>query len=73
MGKRLVLCCDGTWNRPDQECDGSPCPSNVVKMAATAAKKNSCKRLSGPGTRSRTAETSSKSAPDACGLACTTV
>jgi len=37
MGKRLVLCCDGTWNRPDQECDGSPCPSNVVKMALAVA------------------------------------
>jgi uncharacterized protein (DUF2235 family) len=37
MGKRLVLCCDGTWNRPDQECDEAPCPSNVVKMALAVA------------------------------------
>ena len=37
MAKRLVLCCDGTWNRPDQECDGAPCPSNVVKMALAVA------------------------------------
>jgi uncharacterized protein (DUF2235 family) len=33
VGKRLVMCCDGTWNRPDQECRGTPCPSNVVKLA----------------------------------------
>ena len=37
MGKRLVLCCDGTWNRPDRECEGKPCPSNVVKLALAVA------------------------------------
>ena len=33
MPKRLVLCCDGTWNTADQEQDGRPCPTNVTKVA----------------------------------------
>ena len=32
-GKRLVICCDGTWNTPDQMDRGQIRPSNVVKMA----------------------------------------
>lgn len=36
--KRLVICCDGTWNRADQEHDGQPCPTNVVKLAFRVAK-----------------------------------
>ncbi len=37
--KRLILCCDGSWNIPDQEDDkGVPCPSNVVKIAYRVAK-----------------------------------
>jgi uncharacterized protein (DUF2235 family) len=28
MSKRLVLCCDGTWNTADQKC-----PTNVTKLA----------------------------------------
>lgn len=31
--KRLVVCCDGTWNKPDQTSDGHVCPSNVTKLA----------------------------------------
>ena len=31
--KRLILCCDGTWNRADQENKGKPCPTNVIKIA----------------------------------------
>ena len=31
--KRLVVCCDGTWNTPDAMVDGKACPTNVVKMA----------------------------------------
>jgi uncharacterized protein (DUF2235 family) len=27
MSKRLIVCCDGTWNRADQ-----PCPTNVKKL-----------------------------------------
>ena len=31
--KRIVVCCDGTWNTPDESQDGIPCPTNVVKLA----------------------------------------
>ena len=32
MSKRLVLCCDGTWNSPDQKS-----PTNVTKLALAVA------------------------------------
>ncbi|RDH75682.1 DUF2235 domain-containing protein [Mycolicibacterium moriokaense] len=32
MSKRLVLCCDGTWNSPDQQA-----PTNVTKIALAVA------------------------------------
>ena len=32
MAKRLVVCSDGTWNRPDRGC-----PTNVIKMARALA------------------------------------
>ena len=39
--KRLVVCCDGTWNRPDQQTeDGVPCPTNVIKLAYRVAKRD---------------------------------
>jgi uncharacterized protein (DUF2235 family) len=39
--KRLVLCCDGTWNRADQvEKDGRPCVTNVLKIAVRVAKRD---------------------------------
>jgi uncharacterized protein (DUF2235 family) len=31
--KRIVICCDGTWNRPDKRENGVPVPTNVVKVA----------------------------------------
>jgi uncharacterized protein (DUF2235 family) len=31
--KRIVVCCDGTWNTPDQNDSGKPTPTNVVKFA----------------------------------------
>jgi len=31
--KRLVVCCDGTWNTPDEVRDGRPCQTNVTKIA----------------------------------------
>jgi uncharacterized protein (DUF2235 family) len=31
--QRLVICCDGTWNRPDTMEDGLPVATNVVKLA----------------------------------------
>ena len=36
--KRLVICCDGTWNRADQTTNGKPCPTNVFKIASRIAK-----------------------------------
>src|SRR6202008_1097408 len=38
--KRLILCCDGTWNSADQERNGVPCPTNVVKLAYRVAKRD---------------------------------
>lgn len=39
--KRLILCCDGTWNRADQRSDGELCPTNVIKLAYRVAKRDS--------------------------------
>jgi hypothetical protein len=30
--KRLAICCDGTWNTPDQSDGGIPTPTNVVRL-----------------------------------------
>jgi len=38
--KRLILCCDGTWNSADQETNGVPCPTNVVKLGYRVAKRD---------------------------------
>lgn len=38
--KRIVLCCDGTWNRADQAQDGVPCPTNVLRLAYRVAKRD---------------------------------
>jgi uncharacterized protein (DUF2235 family) len=35
--KRIVICCDGTWNRPDQVHGGEVCASNVTKIARCIA------------------------------------
>ena len=35
--KRIVVCCDGTWNRPDQVQGGQVCASNVTKIARCIA------------------------------------
>ncbi|EIE49092.1 DUF2235 domain-containing protein [Salipiger aestuarii] len=32
---RLVICCDGTWNSPEQEVNGLPSPTNVVRLKAS--------------------------------------
>ncbi len=31
--KRIVICCDGTWNTPDKQEGGVPIATNVVKLA----------------------------------------
>lgn len=39
--KKLVICCDGSWNRADQTTDeGAPCPTNVVRFAYLTAKRD---------------------------------
>ena len=30
--RQLVICCDGTWNTPDQDEGGVPVPTNVVRL-----------------------------------------
>ncbi len=37
MAKRLVMCCDGTWNTADQTTAGTPTPTNVAKVAMALA------------------------------------
>lgn len=37
MVKRIVICCDGSWNCPDQKDRGQVRPSNVVKLALAVA------------------------------------
>jgi uncharacterized protein (DUF2235 family) len=32
MQKKLIVFCDGTWNRADQHSDGKPCPTNVLRL-----------------------------------------
>jgi uncharacterized protein (DUF2235 family) len=41
MAKRLVVCCDGTWNRPDQTKEGIAAPTNVAKVAIGVARHDS--------------------------------
>jgi uncharacterized protein (DUF2235 family) len=36
--KRIVICCDGTWNTPDQTDDGVAEPTNVTKLADATAR-----------------------------------
>ena len=35
--KRLVICCDGTWNTPTQTKGGEACPTNVFTMSEAVA------------------------------------
>lgn len=37
--KRIILCCDGTWNSADQKKDEVLCPTNVVRIAYRIAKR----------------------------------
>ena len=39
--KRLVVCCDGTWNRPDHIDQGVAAPTNVAKLALALADQDS--------------------------------
>ncbi len=35
--KRLIICCDGTWNTPDEANEGQSAPTNVTKVALCVA------------------------------------
>jgi uncharacterized protein (DUF2235 family) len=37
VSKRLVICCDGTWNTPDQSDGGRPALTNVAKVALSVS------------------------------------
>jgi uncharacterized protein (DUF2235 family) len=37
MPKRIVICSDGTWNKPTQKASGKFCPTNVFKIKQTVA------------------------------------
>ena len=39
--RHLIVCCDGTWNTPDQEDNGIPSPTNVVKLMNSLAETTS--------------------------------
>ena len=39
--RHLVVCCDGTWNTPDQEDEGIPSPTNVVRLHGALAELDS--------------------------------
>jgi uncharacterized protein (DUF2235 family) len=41
MPKRLIVCCDGTWNTADQAIAGHPSPTNVTKLALSIADEDS--------------------------------
>ena len=38
--KRLILCCDGTWNSADQQKGERLTPTNVIKLAYRVAKRD---------------------------------
>src|SRR4051812_7386675 len=55
--KRLIVCCDGTWNRPDQLDRGVAAPTNVSKVHQALAEQDAqgnaqiAHYLTGVGTR----------------------
>lgn len=42
--KRLILCCDGTWNRADQAFNGQLTPTNVIRLGYRIAKRDTAGR-----------------------------
>jgi uncharacterized protein (DUF2235 family) len=45
VGKTLVVCCDGTWNQPDEERHGAKDPTNVAKLALAVAREEGSQKL----------------------------
>lgn len=37
LPKHLIIACDGTWNTAYQSRNGTPCPSNVIRLALSIA------------------------------------
>ena len=44
MAKRIVVCADGTWNKPEQTEQGKPSATNVAKVAAAVAAEDNAGR-----------------------------
>lgn len=44
--KNLIVCCDGTWNSPDNEDDGALAPTNVFKLFNAVDLEANTKQLS---------------------------
>lgn len=42
--KRLIVCCDGTWNTPDQDEFELPSPTNVIRLRNALALSDDAKR-----------------------------
>ena len=51
--KRLVVCCDGTWNRPDHIDRGVAAPTNVAKLALARRRPRRGRRRPGACTTRR--------------------
>ncbi|MGW4523743.1 DUF2235 domain-containing protein [Amycolatopsis sp. NPDC004378] len=47
--RHLVVCCDGTWNTPDQLQQGQPAPTNVARIHHTVADRADQPRYYHPG------------------------
>ncbi|SEF37455.1 Uncharacterized protein, PA2063/DUF2235 family [Amycolatopsis pretoriensis] len=47
--RHLVVCCDGTWNTPDQQQQGRPAPTNVARLHHTVAERGNQLRYYHPG------------------------
>jgi uncharacterized protein (DUF2235 family) len=45
VGKTLVVCCDGTWNQPDEQRHGTKAPTNVAKLALAVAREEGRQQL----------------------------
>lgn len=45
MPKNLVVCCDGTWNIPDETRGSAAAPTNVAKLALAVAQDQGTQRM----------------------------
>ncbi|MBE9479759.1 MAG: DUF2235 domain-containing protein, partial [Chloroflexi bacterium] len=43
--RNLIVCCDGTWNTPDQKHNGVPVPTNVVRLYNAVVDMNPKKKI----------------------------